>query len=150
MTDWTLTDGGGAVSKRHGFSIDDENVFEMAYIEAATWSSTGDDEEPLDSDPRVSEALSQRDVLAPETRERITEDCRSFLEANAGLLREAVARPDYDLGLAGHDFWLSRNGHGAGFFDRGLGDIGSGLQAMARECEEINLYFGDDDLLYLA
>jgi hypothetical protein len=29
--------------------------------------------------------------------------------------------------LAGHDFWLTRNGHGAGFWDRDLGEIGERL-----------------------
>ena len=34
--------------------------------------------------------------------------------------------------LAGHDFALTRNGHGAGFWDRGLGAIGDMLTS---ECK---------------
>lgn len=34
--------------------------------------------------------------------------------------------------LAGHDFALTRNGHGAGFWDRGLGRIGD---MLTKECE---------------
>ena len=33
--------------------------------------------------------------------------------------------------LAGHDFALTRNGHGAGFWDRGLGEIGD---MLTNEC----------------
>ena len=34
--------------------------------------------------------------------------------------------------LAGHDFALTRNGHGTGFWDRGLGDIGD---MLTEECK---------------
>ena len=34
--------------------------------------------------------------------------------------------------LAGHDFALTRNGHGAGFWDRGLGEMGD---MLTKECE---------------
>ena len=34
--------------------------------------------------------------------------------------------------MAGHDFALTRNGHGAGFWDRGLGEIGD---MLTEECK---------------
>ena len=34
--------------------------------------------------------------------------------------------------LAGHDFALTRNGHGTGFWDRGLGEMGD---MLTKECE---------------
>ena len=62
-------------------------------------------------------------------------DCERFYNANhndLALAQKVVAsrrstRPApgdtrvrlYGMPNAGHDFWLSRNGHGAGFFDRG-------------------------------
>lgn len=36
----------------------------------------------------------------------------------------------------GHDFWLSRNGHGAGFFDHSLGGSEQELQKIARAFSE--------------
>jgi hypothetical protein len=33
---------------------------------------------------------------------------------------------------AGHDFWLTRQGHGTGFWDRGLGDLGGRLTEDAK------------------
>jgi hypothetical protein len=50
----------------------------------------------------------------------------------------------------GHDFWLTRNRHGAGFWDRGLGDLGDKLTAAAHTYGESNLYVGDDGQVYVA
>lgn len=58
---------------------------------------------------------------------------------------------------AGHDFWLSRNGHGSGFFDRcdhnspdTVCTACNELQADARGWGESDLYRGDDGKLYLS
>ena len=39
-------------------------------------------------------------------------------------------------GQLGHDLWLTRNGHGAGFWDRGLGELGERLSEAARSLGE--------------
>lgn len=44
----------------------------------------------------------------------------------------------------GHDFWLTRNHHGSGFLDRGLGQVGDILTAAAKSFGEVNLYVDDD------
>jgi hypothetical protein len=46
---------------------------------------------------------------------------------------------------AGHDLWLSRNGHGSGFWDRDLGEIGDALDDLARDMGERWAYVGDDE-----
>lgn len=62
--------------------------------------------------------------LAPETLARIIADCSGFQVDNATALAAAVhaGRPMEHLG---HDFWLTRCGHGAGFWDRK--ELDSGL-----------------------
>lgn len=50
-------------------------------------------------------------------------ECESFFRENRATLLQSGIHPDQ----AGHDFWLTRNGHGAGFWDRGLGDAGDTL-----------------------
>lgn len=50
--------------------------------------------------------------------------------------------------VAGIDFWLTRNGHGAGFWDRGLGDVGTRLTCAAHNYGSVDLYAGDDGLIY--
>ena len=110
--------------------------FLLAYIECALWSSTDDSGEPLDAAYYVSD-------LAPETLGRMREDCEAFRNANAALLA------DWTLDQAGHDFWLTRNHHGAGFWDRGRLN-GDELTAAAHAFGEQDLYVGDDGRLYLS
>ncbi len=52
------------------------------------------------------------DQIEPKALERCKEACASFMELAGPLL------DNWDADQAGHDFWLSRNGHGVGFFDR--------------------------------
>jgi hypothetical protein len=48
-------------------------------------------------------------------------------------IREAVGMSvDEAYQHAGHDFWLTRNGHGAGFWDRGMGMLGDELTAACK------------------
>lgn len=90
------------------------------------------------------------DTLAPATLQRMIEDCAKFQICNAALLRKAqhdrVGNTDE---AAGHDFWLTRNGDGAGFWD---GDWPEPYATQLSEaCEsfgEVNLYLGDDGLIY--
>ena len=49
----------------------------------------------------------------------------------------------------GHDLWLTRNGHGAGFWDRGLGAQGDSLTAICEALGGVDSYVGDDGFLYL-
>ena len=48
----------------------------------------------------------------------------------------------------GHDFALTRNGHGAGFWDRGYGDIGDTLTRVAHLYGTHNLYVDADDKIW--
>lgn len=63
----------------------------------------------------------------------------------------AVESVGYSRERLGHDFWLSRNGHGAGFFDRdelpkALRDA---LQSAAEACGVCDTYVDDDGVLRL-
>ena len=48
------------------------------------------------------------------------------------------------------DFWLTRNGHGAGFWDRGLGSVGDELTKNAKPFGSVDAYVGDDGKVYLS
>ena len=109
--------------------------FTTAYIEAALWSSTDESTpeggEPMDANYSVSD-------LAPETLERIKADCAAF----QGQHRDDIHD---DLERAGHDFWLKRNGHSAGFWDGDWPErVGEKLTEASHRCGEVNLYIGDD------
>lgn len=120
--------------------------FVHGYIVCALWSSTDDQGEPLD-DGR------DEDDLDPDCRKEMEEDCLDFVEAQWTLLCQYERRYHPTNGhnvweCAGHDFWLTRNGHGAGFWDRGLGDLGNKLTDAARVYSSVDLYVGDDDKIY--
>jgi hypothetical protein len=72
-------------------------------------------------------------------------DCRSFMNA---LDEHGVQYEDLDPGMFATDFWLTRNHHGAGFWDRGLGDLGDVLTAFAHLEGERDTYLGDDGYAY--
>jgi hypothetical protein len=116
-----------------------------AYIDCALWSSTDDDGTPLDSDYDETD-------LAPETLAQMREDCTAFLADNAadcGTHGITDARWSWQE-QCGHDFWLTRNRHGAGFWDRGTGDVGQRLADAARIYGACDLYVGDNGLIYSA
>ena len=75
-------------------------------------------------------------------------DIKKFIEL-AG--KEAIDYAINEQGLErlGHDIWLTRNRHGAGFFDHSYDDdIEKKLTEASHKLKEINLYIGDDYKLY--
>lgn len=93
------------------------------------------------------------DMLAPETLQSMIEDCRKFQADNAARIFAVDIHGDYLVSdpaeHAGHDFWLTRNGHGAGFWD---GDwpqpYATELTNAAKAFGETSLYIGDDGKIY--
>ena len=115
----------------------DLDAFTRAYIECALWASMDDDDEPLDRQ------YSWTDITH-ESLQRMMDDCKAFQEQNAALIGCEDER-------AGHDFWLTRNHHGAGFWDGDwIKDIGESLTNAAHAFGECGLYVGDDDKIYAA
>lgn len=113
----------------------DSKDFAAAYIACALWSSLDDAGAPLDSGAHN---------LADSAREAMTRDAAEFWER----IRSFEFPDGYTAEQAGHDYWLTRNGHGAGFWDRGLGELGERLSALARAAGSVDLYTGDDGLIY--
>lgn len=99
--------------------------FLKAYQAAAIWAETDDSGVPLDSNYSISD-------FCAESMELMKLSCAAFIAGNLSLLQGAVWHSGYNWEQAGHDFWLTRNGHGAGFWDRGLKDAGEKLSDSAR------------------
>lgn len=78
-----------------------ESEFITAYLEAVDFTELGEEGQP----PIGAEI--DEDFL----RESII-DCLAFYS------RIACYLSDDNIAQAGHDFWLTRNGHGTGFWDR--------------------------------
>jgi len=116
---------------------------------ALLWSESDDNRDSLDT----LDAEPSTELL-----ERIAADWDSFrsqAEAIGFDPDEHLAmmlHPDNDgdaWNKAAHDFILTRNGHGAGFWD---GDWcqpwGDKLTELCRKFGELNCYVGDDNLIY--
>ena len=94
--------------------------FVSAYVECLIWTSTNEHGEPIPSDTTISDAKSVE----------ISAECEAFFTDNAEILL-TVEPWASNPGQAGHDFCLTRNGHGAGFWDRGAGEPGEKLSSAA-------------------
>lgn len=109
--------------------------FTQAYVECALWSSTDDDGEPLDG-------LYTIDDVHADTLASMAADCRQFQADHYDDIAS-------DLPHAGHDFWLTRNGHGAGFWDGDWPEaIGRKLTNASHVWGSVDLYIGDDGYIY--
>lgn len=53
-------------------------------------------------------------------------------------LVNSVSLYDIDYEQAGHDFWLTRCGHGSGFWNRGLGKQGDQLTELCKEFNNVD------------
>lgn len=125
------------------------DTFTQAYIECALWSSTDENDKPLDSKPARNKPKRK---IATVTLEQMAEDCRQFQMDNDDEL--ATVASLCDDSRAGHDFWLNRNRHGSGFWDEYFGGDETLRQAFKRLDEaskawgSFDLYVGDDGQIY--
>lgn len=108
--------------------------FTAAYIDAALWTSSISEANDRSLDSEYSVEDIDEDSLAA-----MSADCERF-RAEAGGLLDGL-----DAGQAGHDFWLDRNGHGAGAWDRGNGATGDKLAKIAKAFGEAYLLLSSDE-----
>jgi hypothetical protein len=125
-----------------------------AYIATALWSSI--DEQPDgNGGPPMDDNYGPED-LAPETIASMRADIEAFLSHPATEVQDALEFWVAELrdGQIGHDFWLTRNGHGAGFWVRFSTDPGESYGAVLTAATEPYggsiLYVGDDGKVYAA
>lgn len=146
--------------KRLEQPVDDDTYYGLdamvrQYLETAAWATTHSpeptwDEEseeytenPVEVDRLISDGKVQWSRAAIETAKR---DCQNFLDRVKQEYPDAADLYPSDLG---HDFFLTRNRHGAGFWDgdyeKSLGQL---LTRISHEFGEADPYVGDDGLLY--
>jgi len=124
--------------------------FVRGYFVCALWSSmdwsTESGGEPLDASYTPDDFDSAALVQA-------REECMTFLVENYDDLQEFCDKYKPKSGFtpwecAGHDFWLTRNRHGAGYWDRGLEGTGDRLTKAAHAVGEESVYVGADEKLH--
>ena len=128
--------------------------FTKGYLVCALWASPGEGED---------ETLDKYGIedIDPATIEEIEKECKDFQEKHSHHLDIICNKIKHmrtqgkmvsgypPMELCGHDFFLTRNGHGAGFWDRGYGEVGEEISQICRSgYGECSLYVGDDGRLY--
>jgi hypothetical protein len=119
----------------------DLDTFTTAYLVAMLWSSSDTEtgEPHLDATHNI-ENISQQTLTG------VVADCKDFQEKYADLIEASGLSRDQ----AGHDFWLTRNHHGTGFWDRDISkELGERLTNAAQSYKESSPYVGDDNLIYI-
>lgn len=137
------------------FSTRQEDQIIDAYLACAFWSGLDwsavdrgeDNPEPLDLNYGP-------DDLAREAYEQLRDEVLDFLGyADADDLN--LWTRELGVEQIGHDFCLTRNGHGAGFWDRFYGaddprtEAGERLANAAASFGSSDLYVGDDGKVYV-
>lgn len=141
----------------------------QTYIGTALWSSSdnlpGYDEErdgyqhPENLDDYAAAWEGDQPVLSFGVLRGAVRDCKAFMQRLRDKLPEIdadfiLSRTGRDLDyLAPHDFWLTRNHHGAGFWDGDWDgengtEYGETLTTISHEFKEIDLYIGDNGRIY--
>ena len=132
------------------------NTITEHYLIALLWTMPEDDD---GNNPGDGVNLSE---LPFETINRAMEAVSAFVNACGALFDQAMECYDdgygqhQDAGSAeaafGHDFALTRNGHGCGFWDRDNEGLPRVLgEALTKVCEafpSVDLYVGDDGKAY--
>lgn len=116
-------------------------AFVRAYIEAALWSTPDDTEEVGD---KCLDANFDMRNLSDECLQSCIQDCAKFQKENEELLSQAGTDEQN-----GHDFWLTRNRHGAGFWCRDYEKtVGEKLTEAAHDFGEVYLYVANGDEIW--
>ncbi len=114
--------------------------FTRQYLVTALWSSTDESREdggdPMDANYGIED-------IEPNTIAAAELDCNRFRELAGKMLNE-----NDDPTAGAHDFLLTRNGHGAGFWDGDWPEGGESLTTICKQFGEFHLYVGDDGRVY--
>lgn len=127
--------------------LTDLDEFTRHYITCALWAENDQSDPETGGDP-LDDNFDIGDI-APECLEAMVADCAKFQKENADDIATWEDGQYTAEEMAGHDFWLTRNGHGAGFWD---GDwkkkVGERLTTACEKFGNVDLYVGDDGKIY--
>lgn len=117
-----------------GFSDTEARDAINGYLEAAMFTATDDAGESLDGLGYSWSAEAQGQAF---------DDVMAFLAANAEDCREFLLTTGLSALQIGIDFLLTRNGEGAGFWDRGAGAVGDRLTAASKPYGSITVILAE-------
>lgn len=132
--EWTASEFATWPERGPKLSADERDAFTEGYVSCALWCGVlvykHDDDCPCHEPAASGEAYDADDCtcdaemvssddshdeseLSEDARSALVSDAEAFYEDNIADIRAS----GLDMERAGHDFWLTRNRHGAGFWD---------------------------------
>ena len=135
--DKTQMSGNYVKNLREDVNLGELNIDEIlnSYIETAIWAEESNEN---DLKGKTINDFNEESVA------------NSKIEIYNFIKKAQQEAPDelstYDSKALGHNLWLSRNGHGAGFFD----DNNDKLQNLARSIKPVDIYLGNDGKVYIS
>lgn len=117
-----------------GISGDEATEAIGGYIEAAYFTATDEAGDPID--PSIP--------FSPDAQRTMRSDVIDFITSNAEDCHEFMEVTGHDWTQVGIDFNFTRNGLGAGFWDRGAGEVGKRLTEMSKPHGDQFVYLQDD------
>lgn len=132
--------------------------FMHAYMTCALWAELDNSDpenggEPLDANYTLAD-------ISRKTYTHMAVECAEFLAKAEPIMRGLDMNAVFTAGdgqvynhweMAGHDFWLTRNGHGTGFWDREelyTAQRAKRLTALAKDFGTATLEVGDDKKIH--
>ncbi len=154
-SEWTATEFAQWPERGPRLDSAERDSFTEHYISCALWCGVlaykhADDCEYDDSDadtctcePELesSDGPHHDDELNEDTLESLTSDAHDFYASNVVDLRASTLTMEQ----AGHDFWLTRNRHGAGFWSRKR--LGKDADAALDRLTEASHAYGEQSLI---
>jgi hypothetical protein len=135
------------MKKSDAINSPDFAAFLSGYTTALLWSSA----DTVDGDDVNLDDYE----LSTAGADKCRAGCLDFFTANHADIVEAAGlyptRKEHGgFALAGHDFALTRNGHGAGFWDGDLPEeLGERLTKASDAAGQVDAYLGDDGQVWL-
>ena len=128
------------------FIPDGLDDFTSGYLQCAEFTNPADELlAPAEGEESTEVESEMLEIIgwSPESIATAKSDCAKFQADNAALLESYYEESGRTEESAGNDFWYSRNGHGAGFFDRGKAPCFDALQDAARKWSDVDVYVSD-------
>jgi hypothetical protein len=118
--------------------------FISSFFETLFWSETIEtsDVDHEHYDVSFRDAGFDETDMPPEERAALVAECAAFFTVHSHQFENGPAS-------AGHDFCLTRNRHGAGFWDGDYETHGDALADAANKYAEVRLYLNDDGLVHV-
>jgi len=107
-----------------------------SYLETAIWSSGEEYDEYAIYD------------FSRDCWEEAEQTLTAFVERHEDLIDRLLDQDLQTPSRIGHNLWLTTEGHGAGFWDEGLGEDGDTLTEDCKQHRTDGIYVGDDGRLH--